>query len=188
MGFLDKVKGKAEGIAQKAQDGVQAGQEKLAAMQAKKQGDALLLELGGIVYSQRQGRPGTPGDDRVAAIMGQLQQFEAEHGAVTITPAGGGGAPSGGFVPGGGGFVPEQRGGMAQGTPAPEGGSQSGGIPQSGGLEPNPGGGIPQSGGLDPNRGGGIPQSGGLDPAAGIPQGIPQSNPVDPETGDPAEG
>ena len=80
MGFLDKVKATV-------QEGAKTGQDKLSGMQAKRHADALLQELGEIVYCQRAGRPGTPGDDRVAAIMSQLQAYEAEHGQITPPPA-----------------------------------------------------------------------------------------------------
>jgi hypothetical protein len=171
---LDKVKAQAQTVAQQ-------GQGKLSSMQGKKHTDSLLLELGGIVYCQRQGRPGTPGEDRISQIMTQVQQLETEHGAVTITPATGGGQPGGGFVPAGGGVPVGQQGGMGQQASAvPQQGYQpqsfQGGIPQSGGFQ----GGVPQSGGFDPNAGG-IPQSGGFDPNAG---GIPQSGGM-PEAAEP---
>jgi len=87
MGFMDKVKAQAEGLAQKAQEGAKLGQDKLSGLQAKRHADALLLELGGIAYLSRVGRPGAPGDDRVSALVGQLQAYEAEHGQITITSA-----------------------------------------------------------------------------------------------------
>ena len=58
MGFMDKVKDKGAGLAQKAQEQAKLGQDKLSGMQAKRHADALLQELGGIVYCQRAGRPG----------------------------------------------------------------------------------------------------------------------------------
>ena len=56
MGFMDKVKAQATVLAEKAQEGAKAGQAKLSDMQAKKHADALLLELGGLVYSEQAGR------------------------------------------------------------------------------------------------------------------------------------
>lgn len=114
MGFMDKVKAQADVLAQKAQEGAKAGQDKLSALQAKRQADAMLEELGGIIYCQRAGRPGVPGEDRVAALIAQLQAYEAEHGLITpVTADGpassGGSASSGGpaSAPGGtGGFIP----------------------------------------------------------------------------------
>ena len=60
MGLMDKVKAQATQLADKAQQAGQAGQAKLADLQAKRKGDALLLELGGEVYTRRWAGP-TPG-------------------------------------------------------------------------------------------------------------------------------
>ena len=90
MGFMDKVKAQATTLAEKAQEGAKAGQAKLSEMQAKKHADALLLELGGIVYTQQAGRAAADADTRAAEIVEQLRQFETEHGQVTVTPASGG--------------------------------------------------------------------------------------------------
>ena len=64
MGLMDKVKAQATQLADKAQQAGQAGQAKLAEVQAKRKGDALLLELGGIVYSQQVGRADAGADAR----------------------------------------------------------------------------------------------------------------------------
>lgn len=125
MGFMDKVKAQADVLAQKAQEGAKAGQGKLSGMQAKRQADAILQELGGIVYCQRAGRPGTPGEDRVAALVSRLQAYEAEHGQIAPTSAD---APTG-VATGGGGYVPASGGNVGD---APQGASGfGGGIPQS---------------------------------------------------------
>ena len=88
MGLMDKVKSQATQLAEKAQQAGQAGQAKLAEVQAKRKVDALLLELGGIVFTQRAGRAAAGADARLAEIVTQVQQHEAEHGAVTVTSAG----------------------------------------------------------------------------------------------------
>lgn len=88
MGLMDKVKSQATQLAEKAQQAGQAGQAKLAEVQAKRKVDALLLELGGIVYTQRAGRAAADADARVAEIVTQVKQHEAEHGAVSVTSAG----------------------------------------------------------------------------------------------------
>ena len=62
-------------------------QAKLAEVQAKRKGDALLLELGGITYSQRMGRADAGADARVTEIIGLVQAFEAEHGLIQVTSA-----------------------------------------------------------------------------------------------------
>jgi hypothetical protein len=99
MGFMDKVKNQAGALAEKAQEGAKAGQERLAQLQSKRQSDALLLELGGLVYLDKVGRPQPGGEARALEILTQLQQFEADHGAVGVTTAAPPPGESGSFVP-----------------------------------------------------------------------------------------
>ena len=99
MGFMDKVKAQATVLAEKAQEGAKAGQAKLSEMQAKKHADALLLELGGIVYTQQVGRAADNTDARAAELVAELRQFETEHGQVTVTSASAPTPPDGSFVP-----------------------------------------------------------------------------------------
>ena len=87
MGLMDKVKAQATQLADKAQQAGQAGQAKLADVQAKRKGDALLLELGGITYTQQVGRADAGADARATEIVGLVQAFEAEHGPVQVTSA-----------------------------------------------------------------------------------------------------
>jgi hypothetical protein len=87
MGLMDKVKAQATQLADKAQQAGQAGQAKLADMQAKRKGDALLLELGGEVYSQKVGRADGGVETRIAGLVAQLQAYEAEHGTLSVTSA-----------------------------------------------------------------------------------------------------
>ncbi len=141
MGLLDKVKAQATVLAEKAQEGAKAGQAKLSDMQAKKHADALLLELGGIVYTQQAGRAPADADTRAAALIEEIREFETDHGPVTVTsatliaPA----APDGSFVPTAtaGADTPAQPS-----TPAPTVVTGGGGIPGSGGI-PQSAGGIP---------------------------------------------
>jgi len=84
---MDKVKSQASQLAEKAQHGVEAGQAKLADIQAKKKADAMLLELGGIVYLDKTGRADATSGPRSAELMDLLQKHEAEHGQITVTSA-----------------------------------------------------------------------------------------------------
>lgn len=131
MGFMDKVKSQAGALAEKAQEGAKAGQEKLSQLQAKKQSDALLLELGGLVYVQQAGRPAPGGEARVEAIMAELRSHEQANGPITVTGATGMAPPaSGGSVPDSySGSVPSSSAGAATPTTIPS--SSSGGIPAS---------------------------------------------------------
>ncbi len=82
MGLVDKVKAQASVLAERAQEAGKAGQAKLEALQAKRKADALLAELGKIVYEAHGGR-GAPGDDaRRSDIIEQLAQYEAEYGRI----------------------------------------------------------------------------------------------------------
>jgi hypothetical protein len=87
MGLMDKVKSQATQLAEKAQQAGQAGQAKLAEVQGKRKADALLLELGGITYTQRVGRADAGAEARATELVGLVQAYEAEHGAVSVTSA-----------------------------------------------------------------------------------------------------
>jgi hypothetical protein len=90
MGLLDKVKQGAGQALNKAQEGVSQGKAKLDEVQAKRQWEALLRNLGAAVYAeQRQGGP----SDAVAAALGALDEHLATHGpegttATVVTEAG----------------------------------------------------------------------------------------------------
>jgi hypothetical protein len=84
---MDKVKAQATVLADKAQQAGQAGQAKLAEVQSKRKADALLLELGGIAYTQRVGRADATAEARATEIIGLIQSHEAEHGPVSVTSA-----------------------------------------------------------------------------------------------------
>jgi hypothetical protein len=74
MGLLDKAKDQASKLADKAQEAGKAGQEKLKDVQAKRQADGLLRDLGAAVWAGRA--------DDEAAARERLQAHEAEHGPV----------------------------------------------------------------------------------------------------------
>ncbi|MGH9029301.1 MAG: hypothetical protein ACRDV4_06775 [Acidimicrobiales bacterium] len=84
---MDKVKSQAAQLAEKAQPAWQAGQAKVAEIQAKRKADALLLEFGGITYLEKTGRGDATGAARSAELVKLLQSHEAEHGPVTVTSA-----------------------------------------------------------------------------------------------------
>ena len=85
MGLMDKVKAQAEQAVAKAQQGVAQGQSKIEEMQAKKQADALLRNLGAAYYAQQ--RSGGPAE-AVTVALEALDKHAADHGhvdtAVTI--------------------------------------------------------------------------------------------------------
>jgi hypothetical protein len=85
MGLMDKMKTQAAVLAEKAQEGAKLGQEKLSQMQAKRQSDALLAELGGLVYLERVGRPSPNSEARQAELVKELQAFESANGPIQTT-------------------------------------------------------------------------------------------------------
>jgi hypothetical protein len=71
MGFLDKAKEKAKGLAEQAKD-------KIDDVKEKRKVDDLLDDVGRIVYRQRTER-GEPGDDaEIDRLIGELRTLEAE--------------------------------------------------------------------------------------------------------------
>ncbi|HUC38370.1 MAG TPA: hypothetical protein VMR97_14760 [Acidimicrobiales bacterium] len=87
MGLMDKVKSQAAPLLEKAQQAGQAGQAKIAELQAKKKADAMLLELGGIVYRERTGHADPGSAARNGELVEMLQKHEADHGPVAVTSA-----------------------------------------------------------------------------------------------------
>jgi hypothetical protein len=140
MGLLDKVKAQATVLADKAQTGMQQGQTKIQEMQAGKQADHLLRELGAYVYLSERGRGQADAEAKVAGIMGQLDSLEAAGTPVTITPEPAA-APPTGAVPQ---SVPPSA---APSAPAAEGMAPPVGdpIPQADSTPPPTGGAIPTS-------------------------------------------
>ena len=83
MGFMDKVKVQADALAQKAQQGAAQGQAKLDEMQAKRQANALLRDVGATYYAEMR----TGGShDPVEAARVRVDQPGAMNGTVDTTP------------------------------------------------------------------------------------------------------
>lgn len=103
MGFFDKAIAQAQQLAEKAaektQEGVKAGQDKLEQAQAKRTADAALRDLGAALYLERTGRGSAETAAAVASISAQLAQHEAEHGPIELRPAGVSPADEGPAVP-----------------------------------------------------------------------------------------
>jgi len=135
MGLMDKVKAQATVLADKAQTGMQQGQVKIQEMQAGKQVDHLLRELGAYVFLSERGRTQPESEARVGAIMDQLDGLEAGGAPVTVSvdPTA---VPAEGAVPRA--HVEPEPGGPppapAPPTAAPDPGA--GTIPKSGGGLP----------------------------------------------------
>ncbi len=76
MGLLDKVKDTAAKTAEKAKEGVKAGQEKLGDVKIERKIKELKEELGGAVYAQRSG---AGSGDSEALISGLVEQIAAAY-------------------------------------------------------------------------------------------------------------
>ena len=145
MGFMDKVKAQATVLADKAQTGVQQGQTKLAEMQTNKQADHILRELGAYVFLSERGRNQPDSEQKVAALMAQLDAIEAAGTPVILSPdptqlPSASAVPQAGTIP--------QDGTVPQAAPP----AAAAPIPTSGAGLPSAGGGLPQSGGSLPGQ------------------------------------
>ena len=82
MGFLDKVKATAQTVADKAQEGVKTGQEKLQDAREKKNLDGNLRDLGAALFLERTGR-GTPQlTAEIERLMSEIREQEAGGGVI----------------------------------------------------------------------------------------------------------
>lgn len=88
MGLMDKMKSQAATATAMAKDAAQKGQAKLDEIQAKRAADAMLRDLGAVVYAQKTGRAPASADEDIARLVSSLQAHEREHGP--ITPGDGG--------------------------------------------------------------------------------------------------
>ncbi len=90
MGLLDKVKTQAAtataSATAMAKEAAQKGQAKLDALQAKRAADALLRDLGAVVYGERSGRPAATAAADRERLIESLRAHEAEHGPIDLGP------------------------------------------------------------------------------------------------------
>lgn len=80
MGLMDKVKAQAGVVQAKATEVGKVGQAKVDAVQAKRNADALLRQLGMAAYADHQGRGTEKTKADVRRIIAELEAYEAEHG------------------------------------------------------------------------------------------------------------
>jgi hypothetical protein len=187
MGLMDKVKAQATQLAQKTQETARDGLAKFDQVQANRRADALLRDLGALIYAEHTGRGAPDSQAQIDRLIQEISAHEAQNGINLAgqpadQPGPGAGAP--GFPgpapagypsdPGAAGFPPQ---------PGP-----SGFPPQSGpggfATQPGPGGYPSQSDPAafppQPGQTGLPPQSGpgGLPPEAG-PAGFPPETETD---------
>ena len=82
MGLMDKVKAQTATLAEKAQQGVAQGKDKIDDLQAKRAKDSLLEQLGAAVYANE--RNGAPREE-VNRLLAELDAHDAAHSAEPTT-------------------------------------------------------------------------------------------------------
>ncbi len=85
MGFLDKVKEGAAQASAAAKDAAQKGQAKLDSLQAKRQADGLLRDLGAAAYAEKVGRAPASNSADIDRILAALEQHEHDNGQIDLT-------------------------------------------------------------------------------------------------------
>jgi hypothetical protein len=80
MGLMDKVKAQATLAAQKAQEAAQQGKGKLDQAQANRRGDAMLRQLGAVVFAERTGRAGPDSQAKMEQLISDISAHERENG------------------------------------------------------------------------------------------------------------
>ncbi|HEV2360470.1 MAG TPA: hypothetical protein VGS21_02090 [Acidimicrobiales bacterium] len=111
MGFLDKAKSQMQAGIQKAQEAGRAGQAKLDNVQAKRKADAMLRDLGALVYAEHTGRSTAEDSAKIEQLFTELASHEAEHGQVALAPEaaqsfGADSVPTAGTAPAAGTYTP----------------------------------------------------------------------------------
>jgi hypothetical protein len=88
MGLMDRVKAQATQLAQQTKDAAEQGKAKLDQAQAARRADAMLRQLGALVYADRTGR-GTPdGQAKIDQLINDISAHERENGLnLTADPA-----------------------------------------------------------------------------------------------------
>ena len=86
MGLMDRVKAQANQLAQKTQEAAQEGKAKIDQAQANRRGDALLRQLGALVFAERTGRGATDSQAKIDQLINDISAHEREHGLNLAPP------------------------------------------------------------------------------------------------------
>lgn len=84
MGLMDKMKAQANQISQKAQETARDGKVKFDQAQAKRRADAMLRNLGALVYAERTGRA-ADSQAQIDKLIADISAHEAENG-ISLSP------------------------------------------------------------------------------------------------------
>jgi hypothetical protein len=85
VGLMDKMKAQANQIAQKTQETARDGKVKFDQAQAKRRADAMLRNLGAVIYAERTGRAGADSQAQVDKLVADISAHEAENG-ISLSP------------------------------------------------------------------------------------------------------
>ncbi len=83
MALVDKVKNQAAQLAQKAQEAGKVGQAKIEEIQARRQADAALRELGRLVYHQVKAGGSLAMTPEMESRVAEVSSYETEHGPLS---------------------------------------------------------------------------------------------------------
>ncbi len=158
MGLMDQVRAQATHIAQMTQETARDSKAKFDQAQANRRGDALLRNLGAVVYADRTGRGGEDSEAQIDKLISDISAHEAENGISLAQRAD---QPR---ASGSGEATPSSpEAGPASSPPVPDAGATvpDGAAPDPGGAAPEPGGAAPEPGATVPEPGGAAPESGG---------------------------
>jgi hypothetical protein len=86
MGLMDKVKAQATQLAQKTQEAAQEGKARLDQAQANRRGDALLRQLGTLVFAERTGRGTAETQPQIDQLISTISLHERETGLNMAQP------------------------------------------------------------------------------------------------------
>lgn len=89
MGLMDKVKAQATVLAQRAEDTARD-------MQARRQADAMLRDLGAAAYAERTGRSTDQTEAKIDKLVSALSAHETQYGVDLTAPRPAPAPPSGG--------------------------------------------------------------------------------------------
>ena len=100
MGLMDKVKAQATQLAQQTREAAEQGKAKLDQAQASRRGDAMLRQLGALVYADKTGRGAPDGQAKIDQLVNDISAYERENGLnLTADPAAQGTMPPQSTVP-----------------------------------------------------------------------------------------
>lgn len=85
MGLMDKMKAQATQISQKAQETARDGKVKFDQAQAKRRADAMLRNLGALVYAERTGRAAADCQAQIDKLIADISAHEEENG-ISLKP------------------------------------------------------------------------------------------------------